>query len=163
MPSHQHSTQNQQPHHRQQQYARRHHRRERKVPQVIEISKDMATSKIQVWITSNGWSSINMERSTNKSRQNRNDRRQQPTPPQKQQQQQQPLYQKRIVVPIRGVSVTFCVTSTSPMVVQVVSPVPVKNTPIPGGVRGRLQLADSVGGGVSGGSTVELIDEFDGL
>ncbi|CAF3880752.1 unnamed protein product [Rotaria sp. Silwood1] len=54
MPSHQHSAQHQQPHHRQQQCARRHHRRERKVPQVIEISKDTATSKIQVSITSQG-------------------------------------------------------------------------------------------------------------
>ncbi|CAF3880787.1 unnamed protein product [Rotaria sp. Silwood1] len=54
MPSHHHSTQHQQPHHRQQQCARRHRRRERKGPQVIEISKDPATSKIQVSITAKG-------------------------------------------------------------------------------------------------------------
>ncbi|CAF5008829.1 unnamed protein product, partial [Rotaria sp. Silwood1] len=85
---------------------------------------------------------------TNTGRRNRNDRRQQPPPP-----QQQQYYQKRIVVPVRGVSVTFCVTSTSPMMVQVVSPVPVKHTPVLGGVSGRLQLADGGGGGVGSGAS----------
>ncbi|CAF3920437.1 unnamed protein product, partial [Rotaria sp. Silwood1] len=39
----------------------------------------------------------------------------------------------------------------SPMMVQVVSPVPVKHTPVLGGVSGRLQLADGGGGGVGSG------------
>ncbi|CAF3043803.1 unnamed protein product [Rotaria sp. Silwood2] len=53
MPGHHHSTRHQQQHHHQR-CSRHYHRRARKVPQIIEISKDMATSKIQVSITSKG-------------------------------------------------------------------------------------------------------------
>ncbi|CAF4739150.1 unnamed protein product, partial [Rotaria sp. Silwood2] len=50
---HHHSTRHQQQHHHQR-CSRHYHRRARKVPQIIEISKDMATSEIQVSIRSKG-------------------------------------------------------------------------------------------------------------
>ncbi|CAF2793208.1 unnamed protein product [Rotaria sp. Silwood2] len=98
-----------------------------------------------------------MKRLSKKGRRNQKNRRQQPTPPpppQEQQQQQQQVYQQRIVVPVRGVSLSFCITSASPMVVQIVSPVPVNISPVPCGVGGQLQHADSVGGGVGGAGRV---------
>ncbi|CAF2843565.1 unnamed protein product [Rotaria sp. Silwood2] len=52
MPGHPNSTQQQ--HH--QRSSRRRHRRQRIVSQLIEISKDIATSKVQVSITSDGTS-----------------------------------------------------------------------------------------------------------
>ncbi|CAF4865846.1 unnamed protein product [Rotaria sp. Silwood1] len=85
-------------------------------------------------------------------RQRRRRRRQQQQQQEQQQQQlqQQQKYQKKIVVPLRGVPVTFCITSASPMVVQVESPVPVKHSPVLGGVAGRLMVAND--GGLGGGN-----------